>query len=737
MTPYLVSKFEKATLSALIRESFDADFADIFSKPQVSYLLKYLKELGAEGVLLEPEYIDREFLEDFSNYYVKRFGNDGYICSRLHFFKCRISHKDMDDLLLGRPSATLTAEFLQENYLGFMVVKPLTKTFVGKTCLRVVGEPNMGAGVRKKIARRYDVSLFGIDLYVDSIAFQEQDKVVAACATSAVWTALHGFPGRDVRSVTSCSQITMTALDLEDSSGNGFPNHELSNEQIQRALDAEGLRYHTTQLRERSSDWFADYVAAHVDSNLPVILTGMVYGLNRTPDKKWDIVARGGHAITLLGYDFRDGVRSIYMHDDRLGPYARAQIITLKKLLGRDTPPGMADTWVIAISKRSDSGVWEKKAHEFLLPEVSIALAAKKARLAYTYAYKTAQRINVEIDKWMSNISRVLGIENQPTGHTIQLVTVSEARQGLLAFDATSQLGNSLVNGDFKHVVDEKTVEMWEQDKIKFLTSHIARWQWQIDFLWGDHQTFRILLDATDIPSGNAISGVFIFDLIYGRITLEAFKEIMGKLDPPEQPHFYNAFLKSLKRRADDYAGNLQKKYGALRAPNYLKDDEVSDTGEGKNRTTKSFYDPSEKRLRTLFGAISKDRYRNLIWAIGKDGIFYVAEDITHPVVLGHPSMTGLQPARIAGEMWCEFDGKKHTWYVNSESGRYSRDYSTPGVYLENAIRKISSIFPTEKFVLGGKRPRAVAVPEVPAVAEASAPVAENVATDPELKQAE
>ncbi|AMT87871.1 hypothetical protein AYO71_10060 [Pseudomonas koreensis] len=728
MTPYLVSKFQKATLSALIRECFDADFADIFAKPQVSYLFKYLEELNAEGVLLEPEYIDREFLEDFSNYYVKRFGNDGYICSRLHFFKCPISHKDMDDLLLGRPGTALTAEYLQENYLGFMVVKPLTKTFVGKTCLQVIGEPNMGAGVRKKIARRYDVSLFGIDLYVDSIAFQEQDKVVAACATTAVWTALHGFPGRDVRSVTSCSQITTTALDLADSSGNGFPNHELSNEQIQRALDAEGLRYHATQLRERSSDWFAHYVASHVDSNLPVILTGMVYGLERTPERKWEVVARGGHAITLLGYDFRDGVRSIYMHDDRLGPYARAQIITLKKLLGPDTPPGMADTWVIAISKRSETGVWAKKPHEFLLPEASIALAAKKARLAYTYAYQTAQRINMEVDKWMTYLCRELDIERQATSHTIRLVTVSEARQGVLEFDATNQLGNSLLTEKHHLIVTESTVERWAQEKIKFLTSHIARWQWQIDFRWGDHQTFRILLDATDIPAGNAVAGVFIFDLLYGQIALGAFNEILAKLDPPEQPHFYNAFLKSLKRRADDYAGNLQKKYGALRAPNYLKADEVSETGEGKNRTTKSFYDPSEKRLRTLFGAISKDKYRNLIWAIGKDGILYVAEDITKPVILGHPSMTGLQPARIAGEMWCEFDGKKHMWFVNSESGRYSRDYSTPEVYLANAIRKISSIFPTEKFSLGGKRPRA----EDPA---AGSPVAVNMDPEPNPTQ--
>lgn len=712
MTPYLVSKFEKATLSALIRECFDFDFADIFSKPQVSYLFKYLKELNAEGVLLEPEYIDREFLEDFSNYYVKRFGNNGYVCSRLHFFKCQISHKDMDEFLLGKPGAKLTAAWLQENYLGFMVVKPMTKTFVGKTCLRVIGSKNMGPGVRKKISRRYNVSLFGIDLYVDSIAFQEQDKVVAACATTAIWTALHAFSGRDVRSVTSCSEITTAALNFAENSGNGFPNIELSNEQIQRALDVEGLRYHATQLRALSADWFADYVSAHADSDIPLILTGMVYSLSRNAEKNWDVIKKGGHAITLLGYDFRDGNRSIYMHDDRLGPYARAQILPLKKLLGAETPPNWVDAWGLAIFKRSDSGVWQKRPHEFLLPEVATALADKKARLAYTYAYETAERIRVEMAGWMEYLCKLSGIPKQILSHSIQLVTVSEARQGILAHNIEHQLGQVLETEQFKAEIEAADVERWTQDKIKFLTAHLARWQWQIDFRWGDIKTFRILLDATDIPAGNAVSGVFIFDLIYGLLTLEAFKELFAKPDQPDQPHFYNAFLKSLKLRADDYASNLLKKYGALRAPNYLKNDEISETGEGTNRTTRSFYDPSPKRLRTLYSASSKDKFRNLIWAIGKDGILYVAEDVTTPKVLGHPSMTGLKPARIAGEMWCEIMNGKHIWHVNSESGRYSRDYSTPEVYLKNAVLKISSIFPGEKFAEAGKRPRKPEVSE-------------------------
>lgn len=282
MTPYLVSSFQKATLSALIRERFGYDFADIFSKDQITYLFNYLTERGCSAILLEPKYIDREFLEDYSRYYVKRFGNDGYVCGRLHFFSRSIDHKSLDLLLEGRDANGLTADELQKHYLGFMVVKPLSRTFVGKTCLQLAGDKGIGDGTKKKITKQYDVNLFGIKLHVDSIAFQEQDKVVAACATTAIWTALHALPWGDVKHVPSCSEITINALNFVEGSNNGFPNKELTNKQIQRSLDVEGLRYHSSKLKVETRKWFRACVTAHIDSNLPLILVGVVHGLARS-----------------------------------------------------------------------------------------------------------------------------------------------------------------------------------------------------------------------------------------------------------------------------------------------------------------------------------------------------------------------------------------------------------------------------------------------------------------------
>jgi len=58
--------------------------------------------------------------------------------------------------------------------------------------------------------------------------------------------------------------------------------------------------------------------------------------------------------------------------------------------------------------------------------------------------------------------------------------------------------------------------------------------------------------------------------------------------------------------------------------------------------------------------------------------------------------MTGMQPARIAGEIRYDMSGDTPIWRVNAESGRYSRDYEKAPEYLTYAVRKINSFFPDD-----------------------------------------
>lgn len=781
MTPYLVTEFQRETLSALIRECFGYEYLQIFDKEQVKYLYNYLSSLGAKSILLEPRYTDRDFLEDYSRYYVKRFRNDGGVCGRLHFFNCKLDHKSLDRMMLGieqedptgdlqhasdrgDPGADqqqdneprdLTGEVLQNSYLGFVLIKPLSKTFIGKTCLRIAGELGTGPGTKKKISKRYDVNLFGTKLHVDSIAFQEQDKVVAACATTAIWTALHALPGRDVKTIPSCSEITIAALNFVDGSNNGFPNRHLTHKQIQRSLDVEGLRYHSSALTSATKAWFQSYTSAHIDSDLPIILAGGVYGARKSTDIEADLESealsileelgesiddnlrealiadfkttagqamclKGGHAITLVGYDFREGNEWIYVHDDRLGPYARAELIEAEAFIELQASKGFEASeevraelngrWALAFSHWDpDAGEWLDP-HEILVPDMGIIPADKKARLDFQYAYGTAAIVSTHIKHWMEGICNTSELERQEYRHTIKLSTISQIRNEVTGRSIGYELNETLPAGAVSPVATADAIERWNANKLSFLTSPMARLQWDIDFYWGEKKVFKVLLDATDTPLGDAVSAVYEHDLLFAELFLKVFRDDKLNAKFVDDEHFYSSFLKLVDKRDKDYASHLNVTYGALRAPKRLEKSEITEKGEGANNTAIELFDPraNERSLNHRYcEVVHGPSDKNLIWAIGKDGSLFVAVDLKNPK-RGHPSMTGLQAARIAGEMWWRPSDKGGVWGVNHGSGRYSFDYANTQNLLTNAITKIASFFPDDQFVeevLPEKRP--------------------------------
>ncbi len=746
MTPYLVTEFQRETLSALIRECFGYEYLQIFDKEQVKYLYNYLSSLGAKSILLEPRYTDRDFLEDYSRYYVKRFRNDGGVCGRLHFFSCKLDHKSFDSMMLDSARQDLTRGSLQDGYLGFVLIKPLSKTFIGKTCLRITGEPGTGPGTKKKISKRYDVNLFGIKLHVDSIAFQEQDKVVAACATTAIWTALHALPGRDVKTIPSCSEITIAAQNFVDGSDNGFPSKHLTHKQIQRSLDVEGLRYHSSTLTSADKKWFQSYTSAYIDSDLPIILAGGVYGPRKSTDMEPELedealsflaevgdidddvreqvmadlkttegqamCLKGGHAVTLVGYDFRQGNEWLYVHDDRLGPYARAKLIQAEEFIELQARNGfdasdkvkeeLAGRWALAFSHwNPDAGDWLDP-HEILVPEMGIVPADKKARLEFQYAYGTATILAGHIDHWMEGICKTSELERQPYRHTIKLSTISQIRNEITGSPIGYQLDETLPAGEDTPIATSAAIERWNTNKLSFLTEPMARLQWDIDFYWGDRKIFKILLDATDTPLGDAVSAVYEHDLLFAELFLKVFRDDQPNAGYVDDEHFYSSFLKLLAKRDQDYASHLNMTYGALRAPKRLERSEINPEGKGANHTAIELFDPcaDERTLtRRFHEVVGQPDGLNLIWAIGKDGSLFVAIDLKDPK-RGHPSMTGLQAARIAGEMWWRpNENRGGAWGVNHGSGRYSFDYANPKNLLTNAVTKIASFFPDDKFV--------------------------------------
>ncbi|QGG77337.1 hypothetical protein [Pseudomonas syringae] len=735
MNSFLVSRFEKQTLSNLVTHCFGSDFPDILQKPQVAYIFSYLKEMKAVSVLLERNYVDKDYLEDFSRYYVKRFGNAGHQCARMHFFTKPVDHRLINTILKAESGAEELALELNESYLGFMVIKPLPKTFIGKTCLKVmsdvdapravdsvadagvdstavesqpqVHEPDIEigqtgqVGKRKcRLSREYKVDLFGIDLIVQSIAFQEQDKVVSACASTAIWSSLHALKWRDVRAIHSCSEITLNAINHIDGSSNSFPNKELTNKQILRCLDVEGLRHHSEDLKKQklSEDDFLATVMGHIDSHLPLLVMGSV---SKVTDEGTLEDYDAGHAVCILGYKV-DSDSVVYVHDDRLGPYARAKLVKLKKY----DPNASAEDWALGLQRMiEDTDQWMEP-HELIVPEFLAMPTDTKARLPFFYAHYTGQKIASAFAGLVSPLAvsstepKIQAQTFEEITYAVKLRSISEIRQEIRTQIAPAEYLDLSTGASFQIGADD--LDSWQRDKITFLTSSFARLQWEVQFFYGSVEAFRVFIDASDIPQGNAVSFIYVDNIFLSTPLLTIFATHGSYVEERAAPvHFYQSFLARLRDREETLEEYLDDTYGPLRAPIKLKEQEFLDGKISTNPTRQVLRDPQRKKLAELHGRFAEEKVIYLIWAVAHDGALLIGEEIYLEIggveePCGHPSITKFRPARIAGELW-KVDGG---WVINPMSGRYSGDYDEAIKFMDNSLEKFRLFFPYDTFDL-------------------------------------
>ncbi|RVU31572.1 hypothetical protein [Neptunomonas marina] len=650
MFPYLVCEFAKETLGNLVKECFGSNFPDIVKKDQVNYIFNYLGDLDAESILLEADYVDKDYLEDYSNYYVKCFNGYGPRCARLHFFDKKIDHSVIDKVIDSNCEDKV--RLLQESYLGFIVVKPLPKTFIGKTCLKQYPAFKEEENIRCILSKPYEVNLFGVRLSIDSVAFQEQDRVLSACATTAIWSSLHALSWSNVRDIPSCGDITANAINHVAGSSNRFPNNGLTNKQILRALDVEGLRHHRVDVHNLSIDVFMRSIRYHLDSGLPIILGAEIYSIGD------ELKHIGGHAVSVLGYNRSENRRSLYIHDDRVGPFARAAIQPLsdfgeiKDHKGRD--------WCLVLQRKDDEGNWVEP-HQIIMPESIIVPSHKKNRIPEFYIRNTCDCILSTFDAFKKALENKGKSASQEFDYSIKIEQISDIKERVMQ--------RSVVN------------------KRQVLLSSLARFQWVASFTADGKAAFDILFDATDIPQGDAVSAFIKYDdkaFSFIRSILLRHKDHSELENSFNGKNFCNSLLLSLAPASEDYNAFLDEMYGELRAPKYINKEEAQ-LYNSEEFDVKKYYGSTQSSLENAFDISVGDK---LIWAISHEGALLIGQEVEGE--LGHPSITGMKPARISGELCKESAG----WVINAKSGRYSSNYQNANTLLENALVRFQEIFP-------------------------------------------
>lgn len=504
----VLSFSEKTLFKSLSNDHVDP--TDLREQKRATYLFRYLTDIKAQTIVVEFEYTDADYLDDFASYYVKCFRAYDRRCKRIHFFSASVTRNGFKKAIIGDQSA---AKVLQESYLGFVVARPLPKAVLGRTVLKCYERD--GGRRNYTCVKEYSANLFGIDLRVSSLAYQEQDNVTAMCATVALWCCFQKTAAMFGTATPRPATITRIANQVVGES-RSFPSGGLNVQQMCNAISKVGLDPEV--IRVSKDVPLPSLLYAYLKMGLPVMLVV-------------DIEQEDLHAITLAGYSLRDtvvhqseagsggpllrmtGLRidEFYAHDDQIGPFSRVIVKPSKKYKKVIYPVVFEGSW------------FDPKSNELLTiyPEAVIVPVYSKIRLTFFDAYEWVARFN----QFFSNniVASDSGLE-----WDIHLITTNDYKR--------------LRKGSSKYVSKELLEDMLVHQYPRFLWRAVLMWNQEVEVV-------EILMDATDIKKSFPIVRVNCFHALVRKTIIGFLREpkMKGQFEAILTKPFISLMLKHLK----------------------------------------------------------------------------------------------------------------------------------------------------------------------------------------------
>jgi hypothetical protein len=660
--PFLISEFSIPSLAALIKEVFGAKAPDIKEKRQVIYIFNYLKGLNARSIICETEYIDRDFLIDHQYYLTRAFHKYPNRCARLHFFSDDIDTLEFKELIKNPLESSI--KDLQGSYLGYCVIKPLPVTFIWKTCLKVYPDHE-----REFISKPQKSNLFGIPLQVSSIPFQEQDKTVSACATTALWSVFHATPCFERTSVPPPSQITLSALNGELEATNSFPSKGLSDKQLIKALDSFNLKHHDYKLGENSlsAQEEAKVINTYLSSGFPILATTKVISKNNDGD----LELKGNHAVTLVGMTLHKNgtIDNLYMHDDRVGAYVKT-IRLDENLTYLDLESGVKNTHSSSFYKMHIDDHEKDKFDEIYILDAIKVGTYHKVRVPLNYIFFTAKYLIEIYEKALPEELR--GSPDFDFDFEIRLEESNSLKSDYLT-------SSSLVN------------------KEGILFTSLPKYVWLVKYKFkntvGEEsaEILDLIFDSTDIPLGNPLLAIAIFNqepstYFITQISSNAIASSRNSDHLIES--FTLATTRNLIPKEKEYFSELNSLFGKLNAPAYVKAQELDMHEDSFVEITLSAENSLDEFYDKFMLLVEGGSDKHPIWVISKNGTLILGKDY------GHTTLTKSSPARIAGDIVKTEGG----FTITPKSGRYAQQYvgTEKTTYMKNVLIKFNSIFQGE-----------------------------------------
>lgn len=267
---------------------------------------------AVKAVLIEGNYIDKDYRSTYYNFYSKKGQQYRTDCVRLHFFDQTVTF-DENALKLGCGDKRL-----DDHYFGYMVLRPTGIATIGRSVL----SPDVRSGAKGSIITAdHKVHLLGYKLSIQGFPSMDQHIDISVCAHAACWSILRHYSEKyNIYREFHTHDITLMAQQFNP--GGLVPSKGLEVSHAERVfLEAGTFPFHVARsdILGKNDISFYRQLNAYVESGFPLFAA----------------MHAEGHAVAVAGYEWRtpvntgvpgiryvwDEVTSLVVVDDNHLPY--------------------------------------------------------------------------------------------------------------------------------------------------------------------------------------------------------------------------------------------------------------------------------------------------------------------------------------------------------------------------------------------------------------------------------
>lgn len=279
------------------------DICNGYLKPREKDELREYLRGDVRSVLVEHEYVDKDYRDTFYNYYSKKFANYPHKAIRLHFFSDTLVSSDLWEM-----------GSFHEDYIGFVVVRPTRVTCLGRTVL----DPRKLSRVHGNIPLApCEAHVFGSQMDIGAFPAIRQDSDVTICAHAACWSLFRYFSRKYGYSEVHPYEITQMTSDVKR--GRLVPSlWGISIHQVSEIFSEFGVypEYFDRDFCDSDGE-FERILYTYIESGLPVVA-----GLPKHAVTLFGHVSDYGKPVSANDYVYSDTyLKSLIGNDDNSLPY--------------------------------------------------------------------------------------------------------------------------------------------------------------------------------------------------------------------------------------------------------------------------------------------------------------------------------------------------------------------------------------------------------------------------------